>query len=154
MNMMTRSEREDLELCYLGRLAVRVEAPRVIVDLGFVYACERLLAHRAWPAYTRVCANNAGYVLALVEPPRGGPWKSGLAIFSAEGWPSLRSLVVLNDGRLIAWDPGEEPDSLRIRIEREHTESMWALIEQAARESPSASVLDLGPPAPRRGRPP
>lgn len=130
---------EGIELCYLGRLDVRVEAGRMIVDLGFAYAHEKLLAYDAWPAYTRTIADNAGALLAIHEPPSGGPWAAQLAIFRADSWTRPWSLIAMADGRLIVWEPGEKPDLLQIRLEREHAELMWALIRQAGASASSLS---------------
>jgi hypothetical protein len=123
-----------LELCYLGRLEVRLEAGRPLVDLGFIYGSENLLAHRLWPSYTRTCAENAARVRALFEPSAAaGPWTAELAIFTAEDWPALRPLIATDDGRLIAWKSGEIA-ALRVGYEREHALAMWALIKQARAE--------------------
>ena len=103
-------------------------------ESAFIYATERFLDYRAWPAYVRACANNAVAALCLLWgglplpasaelvafetlgflSAKSSPEVRGtrLAIFRAENWAQSRALVVV-DGDLIAWGPGDAPDDLR-----------------------------------------
>jgi hypothetical protein len=82
---------DGLELCCLGRLTARIEADRITGgDLAFLYASERFLAYRAWPAYAHACADNAAAVLLLM---RRDTSRAKLAIFHADNWRSARAIV-------------------------------------------------------------
>jgi hypothetical protein len=111
-----------LELCYLGRLTATGG------DVEFVHASASYLNFRAWPAYAQVCAKNA---LAVLRLRKRDPSGAMLAIFCADNWRRAHAFVALDDD-LIAWEAGDEPDSVRIWKERERAPTLLTLIREAS----------------------
>jgi hypothetical protein len=121
-------------------------------EAALVYASERFLDYRGWPAYARTCADIAvGAVLAAMEW-LDEAWGMRLAIFHAENWTKSWSVVAVGDD-LIVIEQGDDPDLPRIQSEYRHAGAMRALIRQAEtkcqttsrtlRRSPAGSALSV-----------
>lgn len=143
----------QLALHYLGDLRTVVYGRTVGIDLALVYASEAFLRQDWWPTYAKEVGDHGAIVLAEVahlplDAPvslKGGSFLTGaaqprewavrLAVFTDETEESARPLLVMPDGRLINWRPGEDDDVV-VCLETERASAIMALIARvlAARQ--------------------